>query len=31
MTPARRYHDENVACSRDNHDYLCTTVAIDRE
>lgn len=31
MTPTRHYPDMNGACLRDNHDYLCTAVAIDRE
>lgn len=31
MTRTRRVSDMNVACLRDNYDYLRTTVAIDRK
>lgn len=31
MTPARHDDDLIGACLRDNHDYLCITVDIDRK
>lgn len=31
MTPARHVPDMFAACSRDNRDYLCITVDIDRK
>ena len=31
MTQARCGYDMNCVCSRDNYDYLCTAVNIDRK